>query len=87
MSPENIIQIPIQEAMDYKYKLGVDEYRGGDSSVPFVGDPVCEMYSEIIDALIYDEEAREQGFPLYKQVNEILMNLATVLKEYKEINP
>jgi hypothetical protein len=40
---------------------GIAEYRGGDPSRPFVGDPIQELHEELADATIYLQEAALQG--------------------------
>jgi hypothetical protein len=42
-------------------RAGIVEYRGGDASAPFVGDPIAEALEEAADFVIYVQEAALQG--------------------------
>ena len=84
MSSEKIFSMDINDAMKYKWEMGVKEYRDGNADAPFVGDPIIEMYSEIVDALVYADVAEEMnGWELYDPMREILTNVAMILKAYR----
>jgi hypothetical protein len=84
MSAEKIFSMDINEAMKYKWVKGIQEYRDGNADAPFVGDPIIEMYSEIVDALVYADVAEEMnGWELYDPIYEILTNVAMILKAYR----
>jgi hypothetical protein len=86
MSVDNIIRLPIPEAMDKKDKAGVDEYRNGDEETPFIGDELEEMYEEFIDALNYNRRAAKKGWPFGEEFHRIITNLAETIREYKELD-
>jgi hypothetical protein len=44
-----------------RWQKGVDEYRGGDESIPFSGDPLLEGQEECADLYAYSKEALSQG--------------------------
>jgi len=44
-----------------RWKIGVAEYRGGDASRPFNGDPFREFQEEILDASNYVREMVKAG--------------------------
>jgi hypothetical protein len=44
-----------------RWSAGVTEYRGGDESKPFDGDPVQEGLEEAADMYAYSKVANEQG--------------------------
>lgn len=84
MDADKIFNMEIDEALDYKWKMGISEYRGGDTDAEFVGDAVVEMFGELVDAILYNKEAKIKGFELANQFDEILRNLAKLLKQYKK---
>ena len=84
MDADKIFDMDIDEALDYKWKMGISEYRGGDNEADFVGDPVVEMYGEFVDSILYNKQAKMKGFKLANEFDEILRRLATLLKKYKE---
>jgi hypothetical protein len=83
-NPYSVFDLSIKEAMNKKRMEGINEYRGGDESLPFEGDPIPEMYCEFIDALNYNEEAKAKGFKLYDKFKKVLNELAQELKQYQE---
>ncbi len=64
--------------------IGVKEYRDGDETAKFKGDPIPAIYAELVDSSNYNDEARNYGFELHSQFDEILRNLAKLLKLYRE---
>ena len=55
----SVYQKPIEEMLDARWRKGQREYRpnGGE----FAGDPIEDMYEEMLDAVNYAREARRQG--------------------------
>ena len=82
MTAEKIFGMNLEEAKREKWMSGVEEYRGGDPGAEFVGDPVVEMYGEIVDAMLYNDEAAARGFALHAQFNEVFTDLAKLLQSY-----
>ena len=80
----SVFDISIREAMNQKRLEGIIEYRGGDETQPFQGDPHIEMYGELIDAMNYNEEAGKGGFKLYDKFKKVLNELAQELRDYCE---
>ncbi len=58
--PKPLIEMPIRKAMRLKWDAGRLVYGGAG----FIGDPVEELYAELIDALNYCDEAQRQGHDL-----------------------
>ena len=86
MAVDNIIKLPLAEAMEKKDKAGVEEYRSGDEETPFIGDELEEMYEELVDALNYNKRAAAKGWPFYEEFERIITSLAETIKEYKDLN-
>tara|TARA_R110001583_G_scaffold182357_2_gene340113 strand:+ start:14657 stop:15169 length:513 start_codon:yes stop_codon:yes gene_type:complete len=82
MTAEKIFSMNLEEAKREKWVNGVKEYRGGDHAAEFVGDPVVEMYGEIVDAMLYNDEAAARGFALYAKFNEVFTDLAKALQSH-----
>jgi dsDNA-binding SOS-regulon protein len=53
--------LPLGDAIDLRRQRGIDTYRDGDASRPFVGDAAAEAYEEALDLLVYAEEMLRQG--------------------------
>ena len=83
-NPYSIFSLSIKDAMRLKRMEGIKEYRGGDESLPFDGEPIPEMFCEFIDALNYNEEAKARGFKLYEKFKKVLSELAEDLKKYHQ---
>ena len=49
------------ERSKVRWQKGVDEYRGGDASAPFTGDPLDEAQDECCDIYAYAKQAVEDG--------------------------
>lgn len=56
--PERLIRLRIEDARRAKWEAGRIAHGHG----PFVGHPVCELFSELVDGLNYNEAARAQGY-------------------------
>lgn len=55
--------LPLADALDVRRQRGIDAYRAGDASRPFVGDALAEAYEEALDLLVYADEMLRQGEP------------------------
>ena len=53
--------LPLGDAHEMRRQRGIGTYRGGDSSLPFVGDATAEAYEEELELLVYAEEMLWQG--------------------------
>lgn len=53
--------LPLAEALEARRQRGIDTYRKGDASLPFVGDAAAEAFEEALDLLVYAEEMLRQG--------------------------
>ena len=53
--------MPLPMALEVRRRRGLDVYRGGDTSLPFVGDALVEAYEEALDLIVYLDEALAQG--------------------------
>lgn len=53
--------LPLADALEVRRRRGIDTYRGGDASLPFVGDAAAEAFEEALDLVIYAEEMLRQG--------------------------
>tara|TARA_R100001594_G_scaffold24911_1_gene48854 strand:- start:99 stop:575 length:477 start_codon:yes stop_codon:yes gene_type:complete len=84
MTDEKIFNMDIEDAKREKFMLGVKEYRGGDEGAEFDGEPVVALYAELVDAMNYNDEALKTGFSMHAQFDEILRNLAKLIRLYKE---
>jgi hypothetical protein len=84
VTDEKIFNMDFEEAKRQKFMIGVNEYRGGDENAAFNGDSVIAMYAELVDASNYNDEALKSGFELHSQFDEIIRNLAKLIKLYKE---
>jgi hypothetical protein len=51
---------PIQEALTVKWSVGRQKYGDLNPDEPFVGDPLLELYEELLDAMNYCREVRSQ---------------------------
>jgi hypothetical protein len=49
------------ELASARWQKGVDEYRGGDESLPFTDDPLVAATEECADIFAYSKEAGKQG--------------------------
>lgn len=49
-----------QKRASERFTKGVNEYRGGDESLPFDGDPLEEACEETLDLFVYAKEAVDQ---------------------------
>ena len=55
--------LPLPDALEVRRQRGIDTYRGGDASLPFVGDALVEAYEEALDLIVYAEAMLRQGEP------------------------
>ena len=53
--------LPLPDALEVRRQRGIDTYRGGDASRPFVGDAAAEAFEEALDLIVYAEEMLRQG--------------------------
>jgi len=53
--------MPLPMALEVRRRRGIDVYRNGFESLPFVGDALVEAYEEALDLLVYLDEALAQG--------------------------
>jgi len=53
--------LPLADALEVRRRRGIDTYRGGDGSRPFVGDAAAEAFEEALDLIVYAEEMLRQG--------------------------
>lgn len=53
--------LPLADALEVRRRRGIDTYRGGDASRPFVGDAAAEAFEEALDLLAYADEMLRQG--------------------------
>lgn len=60
---EELVELPIEQARRIKHAEGM-AVRGRRPDEAFQGDPWLELYSELLDALNYAEEARKR-LPLW----------------------
>jgi len=56
--------MPIEDAVEHKFNAGMSEYR--KPGEPFQGDPLLELFDELLDAYSYCAEAEKQGRPVAK---------------------
>lgn len=70
-----LFRLRIAEAKRVKWEAGRRAY-GGDA---FVGDPMAELYAELIDGLNYCDEARRQGIEL-GAIPDVLRDLTEDLR-------
>ena len=57
---ESLINLPLDEARKIKWQWGRAKY-----GAEFVGHPLEQLDSELLDALNYVEEAERQGYSLH----------------------
>jgi len=53
--------LEFQTALGVRWAQGTRRYRGGDASLPFVGDSLAEGYEELLDFVLYVRQAQRQG--------------------------
>lgn len=53
--------LPLAQALEVRRQRGIDTYRGGDASRPFVGDAAAEAFEEALDLVVYSAEMLRQG--------------------------
>ena len=53
--------LPLTDALEVRRQRGIDTYRGGDASRPFVGDAAAEAFEEALDLVVYSAEMLRQG--------------------------
>ena len=78
----------VEEALVGRWKLGKKEYRS-DPDQPFQGDPVAELYEEMLDAKNYADEEIEHGvlgfrpyfIGLSQMLNQELTELRYILRK------
>ena len=58
-SDEDLLDLPLEEALTQRWEQGMAEYRQPDE--PFVGDPVVELHNEGLDALNYVAVIEKNG--------------------------
>lgn len=58
------LNLPIDEALIAKWESGRKHYRDGDDG-GFVGDPVEELFQELLDSIQYTREIERRGTYLH----------------------
>jgi hypothetical protein len=53
--------LPLAQALEVRRLRGIDTYRNGDASLPFVGDAAAEAFEEALDLIVYASEMQRQG--------------------------
>lgn len=66
----------LEDALEVRRQRGIDTYRGGDASRPFVGDALVEAYEEALDLVIYADEMLRQGEP-----EAVVEHIATLARQ------
>jgi hypothetical protein len=73
--------MPIQEAVSHKFEAGRAEYR--KPGEPFVGDPLLELFDELLDSYSYCKEAEKSGRDVkrvWELVTEALIHTKSMLQ-------
>jgi hypothetical protein len=65
------IQDKLIELASIRWQKGVEEYRGGDETKPFEGDPLAEALDEAADIFAYAKEADSQGILTREQGDDL----------------
>ena len=72
---KDLVRLPtIEDACTARHAFGVLKYRKG-SNTAFQGDPVEELFEELIDGINYAEEAHRKGVPLALEWRDQLRNV------------
>jgi hypothetical protein len=64
-----LIDIELDRALSLKDHVGRQTYRPEGGA--FIGEPMPELFEELLDAIIYAREARRQGHQLPGVVEEL----------------
>jgi len=69
MTGQELVEMPIMEAMKAKWNAGLKEY-GRAPDEPFKGEKaVFELFAELVDGLNYCDQAEQEGFDM-KSIRE-----------------
>jgi hypothetical protein len=60
----DLIELSIDEARRLKYEVGRQEHRAKRGGDEFVGDPLKELFDELLDAMNYVDECERRGLLL-----------------------
>lgn len=75
----DLVDLSTDEAMTLRWQRG-RAARGLGPLDPFEGDPLRELYEELIDALCYVREAARQGYVL-RPIERSLRQMAHAVRE------
>lgn len=78
--PCNLAALPLRVAQEVKWQRGRAQY-GGEG---FVGDPLEELFLEMLDALNYCEECMSRGMDLagaYRDIRRIARRVRRLMRQ------
>jgi len=81
-APDKLIELPIMQACFVKWEAGRKKH-----GPVFVGDPVEELFGELIDGLNYVEEAEAQGHrmgTIWQRLMEMAAEVQNVHRSFSE---
>ncbi len=81
----DLVDLSTDEAMTLRWQRG-RAARGLGPCDPFEGDPLRELYEELIDALCYVREAARQGHTLRPLERELFRMASTVRARIRNVS-
>lgn len=80
------IEMPFKDALELKYARGKQKHRQAGNELEFHGNPLDELFCEMLDGIHYCDEAAKLGFNLEHRKRQFLSTALELQGMWRERN-